>query len=67
MDEMYGIFPKTRDIVDKLHNLHPMETVFSKNSLELSGLVSMTGQSFVHWTSFLNTVFDEDKDIRFEL
>lgn len=67
MDEMYGFFPKTRDIVDKLHNLHPMETVFSKNSLELSGLVSMTNQALVHWCSLLNTVDDSDKNIRFEL
>lgn len=67
MDEMWGIFPKTRDVVDYLHNLHPSETIFSKNSLELSGLVSMTNQSFVHYSAFMNTISEEDKNIRFEL
>lgn len=66
-DEMYLVFPKTIDIIDNLWNLHPMETMFSKNSLELSGLISMTNQSFIHWTGFMNTVTEENKNIRFEL
>ena len=66
-DEEYIVFPKTMDIVNHLWNLHPMETMFSKNSLELSGLISMTNQSFIHWTYMMNTITDEDYTLRFEM
>lgn len=67
MDELYIIFLKERGMLRQMDNLHPRETIFSKNSLELSGLVSMTNQSFVHLTCWLNTVTEEDYNIRFEL
>lgn len=66
-DEMYLIFIKEMGMVARFMNLHPMETMFSKNTLEVSSMVSMTNQSFVHWNGFLATARDVPETTRFEL
>lgn len=55
------------DIVESLHSLHPMETMFDKNNLTLSSNVSMTNQALLHFTSLMATIEDGDENIRFEM
>ena len=64
---MYCVFLKDKEIIAACNSLRPMEVMFDKNNLSLSGLISMTNQSILHWTSLLGTVEDDDVNIRFEL
>lgn len=64
---MYALFLKTKDIVDATESLHPMETMFDKNNLTLSGYISMTTQSFLHYSALMNTIEPGDENIRFEM
>lgn len=66
-DELWGIFIKEMSMVEALSNLHPMETMLSKNSLEVSTTVSITNQSLVHWNSFLSSAFEVPESLEFNL
>ena len=64
---MYVVFLKDKEMIDACRSLKPMEVMFDKNNLGLSGLISMTNQSLVHFTSFMNTIEPGDEKIRFEM
>lgn len=61
------MFIFTKDIDKATENLRPMEVMFDKNNLSLSGLISMTNQSFIHYSGLMNTIEPGDENIRFEL
>lgn len=54
-------------MVEACNSLKPMEVMFDKNNLSLSGLISMTNQSFIHYSGLMNTIEPGDENIRFEL
>lgn len=66
LDEMNIVLIKEMDMVERLMGLHPKETMFSKNSLEVSDLVCMSNQSLIHWNGFLATAYDVPESVRFE-
>ena len=67
MDECYIVFIFTKDLDRATENLRPMEVMFDKNNLSLSGLISMTNQAYVHYTAMMNTIEPGDENIRFEM
>lgn len=66
-DALWKMDLKERAMLRKMGNLHPREFVLSKNSLGLSGAVTMTDEAFIHWTAFMNDIKPEEYEYDFAM